>query len=95
MINLSSKINPEAEYIKVDMRSIELKKEFDAVFTSCESIEYMASRRDIKRALRTTYNNLKENGIFLLIVGQTLKNFKQNQTEISTQIKRMIQRLSS
>lgn len=84
MINLSSRINPEVQYVMADMRSIELKKKFDAVFTSYESIEYMATHRDLKKALRTAYNSLKENGIFLLIVGQTLENFKQNQTETST-----------
>lgn len=84
MINLSSKINPEVEYTKGDMRSIELKKKFDVVFTSYESIEYMTNHRDLKRTLKTAYNSLKENGIFLLIVGQTLENFKQNQTEVST-----------
>ena len=76
MLKIARKLNPEVEYIHGDMREIRLKVRFDAVAVP-DSIGYMTTERDLRRAINTAYRHLNTGGI-LLIVASMRDNFKEN-----------------
>ncbi len=64
MLEVAGRINPEAEYLKGDMRTVNLNKQFDAVACT-EAIGYMLTLEDTRQAVSTAYNHLKQGGVFL------------------------------
>jgi SAM-dependent methyltransferase len=76
MLEIAIKRNPEVDYHHGDMRTIELGKKFDAV-TIPESIGYMMTREDLKRAIATANKHLKPGGV-LLIISNIKDTFKPN-----------------
>ena len=76
MLKIAKKLNPEAVYYKEDMRALKLDQYFDAVAIP-DSIGYMVTVKDLKRAIYTSYKHLKPGGV-LLIVAHTKEEFKEN-----------------
>ena len=76
MLEIAIKRNPEVEYHHGDMRTIELEKKFDAVILP-ESIGYMTTTDDLKKAIATANNHLKPGGL-LLICANIKETFKSN-----------------
>jgi len=76
MLKIAKKLNPEVKYVRGDMREIRLKPRFDAVVIP-DSIGYMTTIKDLRKAINTAYNHLKNGGI-LLIVSQMRDDFKEN-----------------
>jgi SAM-dependent methyltransferase len=76
MLAASRKLNPEVEYIKGDMRTVRLNREFDAVIIP-ESIGYMTTVEDLRRAIVTGYGHLKRGGV-LLITAHVREEFREN-----------------
>ena len=76
MLEIAIKRNPEVDYHHGDMRTIELGKKFDAV-TIPESIGYMTTKEDLKRAIATANKHLKPGGV-LLIMANIKETFKPN-----------------
>ncbi|HSV76782.1 MAG TPA: class I SAM-dependent methyltransferase [Bacteroidales bacterium] len=76
MLNKAREANPEIEYHEGDMRSFRLNRQFDCVAIP-DSIDYMASLEDLKKALFTAAIHLKPGGV-LLIVGKTKETFQNN-----------------
>ena len=76
MLEIAVKRNPEVDYHHGDMRTIELGKKFDAV-TIPESIGYMTTKEDLKRAIATANKHLKPGGV-LLIMANIKETFKSN-----------------
>jgi ubiquinone/menaquinone biosynthesis C-methylase UbiE len=76
MLSLAKELNPEIEYIHGDMRTIELKKKFDAVAIP-DSIDYMKTKTDLEKLIRTANKHLNPGGV-LLIVAHPKETFKEN-----------------
>lgn len=64
MNELSSTINPGVEHIVGDMRTLRLKREFDAVFIH-DAVNYMISEADLRAAIATAFVHLRPGGVAL------------------------------
>lgn len=64
MLAHSIKLNPAVEHIVGDMRTIRLKRKFDAVIIH-DAISYMLSEDDLLKTFRTTAAHLNKGGIFI------------------------------
>jgi SAM-dependent methyltransferase len=76
MLEIARRINPEAVYYHGDMRTIELGECFDAVAVP-DSIGYMTTEKELRRAIVTGQNHLKPGGV-LLIVANIREEFREN-----------------
>lgn len=76
MLENARKLNPEVVYLHGDMRTIKLGESFDAVAIP-DSIGYMTTLKDLRRAIITAYKHLKPGGV-LLIMANIAEQFKQN-----------------
>ena len=83
MIALARKLNPEQEYLRGDMRTIRLGRLFDAVVID-DSIDYMTTEEDLRRAFLTARDHLRQGGVFCTYAELTVERFEQNKTEVST-----------
>jgi SAM-dependent methyltransferase len=62
MLDVSRALNPECEHIEGDMRSVRLRRTFDAVFVH-DAICHMTTDADLKAAIATAAAHLKPGGI--------------------------------
>jgi len=76
MLNKARVAHPDIEYLEVDMRTLRLNRQFDAVVIP-DSIDYMASQDDLRLAIQTAVVHLKTNGV-LLVVAKTEETFQNN-----------------
>lgn len=76
MLEVARKVNPEVTYYKYDMRSLKLDKRFDAVAIP-DSIGYMTTVKDLKRAIFTASKHLKPGGA-LMVVANIKEEFREN-----------------
>ena len=66
MLDIARETNPEVEYIRADMRTVNLSRKFDAVIIP-DSIMYMTTIADLKKAIANSVRHLKSGGVFLTI----------------------------
>jgi ubiquinone/menaquinone biosynthesis C-methylase UbiE len=76
MLEIAIKRNPEVDYHHGDMRTVKLGKKFDAVILP-ESIGYMTTAEDLKKAIVTASRHLKPGGV-LLVCANIKETFKSN-----------------
>lgn len=76
MLEIACERNPEVDYHHGDMRTIELGKIFDAVIFP-ESIGYMTTTTELKKAIKCANKHLKPGGL-LLICTNLKETFKSN-----------------
>ena len=76
MLKIARVTNPEVTYFHGDMRSIDLKRHFDAVAIP-DSIDYMATMPDLQSAITTACRHLKSGGV-LIIVAKTREEIMEN-----------------
>ena len=76
MLKVARRLNKDVKYIYGDMREIKLKSKFDVVAIP-DSIGYMTTAKDLRKAINTAYNHLNADGI-LLIVAHMRENFNEN-----------------
>lgn len=81
MIAQARKLNPGASYHVGDMRSFDLKKQFDVVFFN-DGIIYMTSLPDLTKALRNARRHLKPGGLMVLYVEDCKERFEQSKTSV-------------
>ncbi|GAA1867226.1 class I SAM-dependent methyltransferase [Asanoa iriomotensis] len=74
MLAESRKINPELSHHQGDMRTIRLKKQFDAVFVH-DAIDYMTTEADLRRAIETAYVHTKSDGHAVFVPDATTEIF--------------------
>jgi SAM-dependent methyltransferase len=79
MLALASALNPEVEYRVGDMRSVRLGRQFDGVFVA-DSIDYMLTEADLRRAFETAFAHLRPGGVFCTYSESTPERFEQNAT---------------
>jgi SAM-dependent methyltransferase len=81
MIAQARKLNPSASYQVGDMRSYDLKKQFDVVFFN-DGIIYMTNISDLTKALRNAWRHLKPGGLMVLYVEDCKERFEQSKTSV-------------
>jgi len=82
MLKLAKQLNPEISYQHGDMRTVRLKKKFDAV-AILDSINYISTTEDLRKTFTIAYEHLKPGGIFLTFIEQIAGKFIQNDTKFS------------
>lgn len=76
MLDMARARNPDVEYAPGDMRTLRLKRTFDAVAIP-DSIDYMASPEDLEAAIRTAAAHLRPGGV-LLVAAKPEETFRDN-----------------
>ena len=66
MLDVSRRLNREAEHVEGDMRSVRLGKTFDAVIIH-DAIMYMTTESDLVAALTTARTHLKADGALIVL----------------------------
>ncbi|MBA3046524.1 MAG: class I SAM-dependent methyltransferase [Candidatus Thermoplasmatota archaeon] len=74
MLENAIKLNPEARYLKGDMRSVRLGEKFDSVIIA-DSITYMLSEDELSAAFRTAFEHLKPGGVFCTYAEELREKF--------------------
>ena len=77
MLAVSRKLNPECEHRQGDMRTLRLKRRFDAVFIH-DAILYMRSRADLKKAMKTAWHHCLPGGVALFVPDYTRETFRDS-----------------
>jgi SAM-dependent methyltransferase len=75
MLALSKSINPECEHKRGDMRTVRLRREFDAVFVH-DAVMYMTTEADLRAAMKTAFAHTKAGGAALFAPDYTRETFE-------------------
>ena len=75
MLAVSQALNPECEHRPGDMRTLRLRREFDAVFIH-DAIEYMTSLADLRQALTTAWVHCRPGGCALFVPDHVRETFE-------------------
>ncbi|MFO7618573.1 MAG: class I SAM-dependent methyltransferase [Thermoplasmata archaeon] len=76
MLQNARELNPGVKYLKGDMRSARLGKNFDAVIIA-DAIMYMLSEEDLLAAFKTAFNHLNPGGVFCTYAEELRENFSR------------------
>lgn len=83
MLEWARILNPEVEYFPGDMRTVEIKRGFDAI-TAVDSVDYLFTVEDLEKFFRTAYQHLNPGGVLMFILETTRETFRQNDTIMYT-----------
>ena len=75
MLRVSRKLNPECTHVRGDMRTLRLKRQFDAVFIH-DAIDYMLTVDDLRRAIHTAFVHCRPGGVALFVPDDTAERFQ-------------------
>jgi SAM-dependent methyltransferase len=75
MLEVSRRLNPNAEHVEADMRSLRLGKTFDAVMIH-DAIMYMTTAKDLIAALTTARAHLDEGGALMVLPDFVAETFE-------------------
>lgn len=75
MLEVSRAINPGAEHVEGDMRSLRLGRTFDAVIAH-DAIGYMVSEADLQAALETAWVHLRPGGVAAFLPDWVLDGYR-------------------
>ena len=76
MLKVSRALNPECEHIEGDIRTIRLKRTFDAVFVH-DAICHMTTEKDLRAVLKTAAEHCKPTGVALLAPDFVRETFEE------------------
>ena len=76
MLRVSRRLNPDCEHIQGDIRSIRLRRTFDAVYTH-DAICHMTTDRDLRAAMRTAYVHCRPGGVALFVPDFVRETFEE------------------
>jgi SAM-dependent methyltransferase len=83
MLSLARALNPDVEYHRGDMRSVRLRRRFDAVVIA-DSINYMLTERELRSAFTTGFLHLRRGGVLATYAEHEPGSFEQNRTVATT-----------
>jgi SAM-dependent methyltransferase len=75
MLRVSRGLNPHAEHIRGDMRSVRLRRQFDCVFVH-DAISYMTTEDDLRRAIETAAVHCRPGGAALFAPDHVRETFR-------------------
>jgi ubiquinone/menaquinone biosynthesis C-methylase UbiE len=74
MLAISRRLNPECEHIRGDMRTLRLRRKFDAVMAH-DAISYITTRSDLAKAIKTAFIHCRPGGAALFIPDYVRETF--------------------
>jgi SAM-dependent methyltransferase len=74
MLAISRGLNPELEHLEGDIRTLRLKRTFDAVFVH-DSIAHMLTEKDLRAAIKTAFVHCRPGGAALFVPDETRESF--------------------
>jgi hypothetical protein len=75
MLDVSRRLNPECAHRQGDMRTVRLRRTFDAVFVH-DAVDYMISEDDLRRAIETAFAHCRPGGIAVFVPDSTREIFE-------------------
>ena len=75
MLALSRSINPECEHIQGDMRTLRLKRTFDAVLVH-DAVVYLLTEADLRQAMATAYAHARPGGVAVFAPDHVRESFR-------------------
>lgn len=75
MLDVSRTINPGAEHVVADMRTLRLGRTFDAVIAH-DAIGYMTSVADLRAAMATAFVHLRQGGVAVFLPDWVLDDYQ-------------------
>jgi SAM-dependent methyltransferase len=75
MLAVSRAVNPECEHVQGDMRTVRLRREFDAVFVH-DAVMYMTAEDDLAGAVRTAFVHCRPGGAALFAPDYVRETFR-------------------
>ncbi len=75
MLAVSRRLNPECEHLLGDMRTLRLRRSFDAVFVH-DAIDYMTTEADLRRAVGTAYEHCGVGGVAIFVPDDIAESFE-------------------
>ena len=79
VLERARRLNPEARYIKGDLRSARLGEAFSVV-AAVDCLDYMLTEADLRAAFATAWEHLAPGGVFFFLLDMTRETFQQNRT---------------
>jgi SAM-dependent methyltransferase len=76
MLAVSRKLNPECQHVKGDIRSVRLRRTFDAVYVH-DAICHMTTERDLKAVMQTAYEHCRPGGAALFVPDFVRETFEE------------------
>jgi hypothetical protein len=74
MLTHSRRLNPSVEHFQGDMRSVRLKRKFDAVLIH-DAVSYLLTEADLRATLTTVQAHLRPGGVLLMCPDWFTENF--------------------
>ena len=75
MLALSQTINPECEHLEGDMRSVRLRRQFEAVLIH-DAVSYMTSEKDLRAAIETAFTHCRPGGAAIFAPDHVRETFR-------------------
>lgn len=75
MLAMSRGINPECEHVEGDMRSVRLRRQFDAVFVH-DAVAYLVSEEELRACMATAFAHCRPGGVALFVPDYVRDTFK-------------------
>jgi len=79
MLELARALNPEVVYRHGDIRTLRLRRRFDAV-VAIDSFAYLTTERDLQASFQTAFLHLNPGGVFMFLLEETKETFRQDGT---------------
>jgi SAM-dependent methyltransferase len=76
MLEVSRRLNPECEHVQGDMRSVRLRRTFDAVFVH-DAIAYITDENDLRAVFETAFAHCRAGGIALFVPDAVRETFAE------------------
>jgi len=80
MLRVSRRLNPECEHVKGDIRTIRLRRQFDAVFVH-DAICHMTTEADLSAVMRTAFEHCRPGGAALFVPDFVRETFVESTDE--------------
>jgi SAM-dependent methyltransferase len=75
MLAISHVLNPECEHIAGDMRTLDLRRAFDVVFTH-DAIDYMRTEEELAAAIATASRHCRPGGVAIFVPDDVRETFE-------------------
>jgi SAM-dependent methyltransferase len=76
MLRVSRRLNPDCEHVRADIRSLRLRRKFDAVYVH-DAICHMTTEEDLQAVMRTAYEHCRPGGAALFVPDFVRETFEE------------------
>jgi SAM-dependent methyltransferase len=75
MLSVSRQLNPECAHIRGDMRTMRLRRQFDAVLVH-DAIDYMTTETDLRQVIETAFAHCRPGGLAVFVPDHIADTFQ-------------------